>query len=129
MTRTYSGINIQYPISRLIYSGQKTVETRTYPLPSKYIGQEILLIETPGKSREFSARIVAIIKFHQSFPYASESAFYRDIKKHKVDKQSPWAWSSNKPKWGWPVTLIKTFKTPIPLRKKKGIVFTIGIEI
>jgi hypothetical protein len=43
------GINIQASCSELNLRGQKTVETRGYPLPEKLIGKMLALIETPGK--------------------------------------------------------------------------------
>ena len=45
------GINIQYPFSRLILFGVKTVEVRTYPLGDRNLGgdnEDLFLIETPG---------------------------------------------------------------------------------
>ena len=32
----------------MLLSGEKTVETRGYPLPEKYVGCELAIIETPG---------------------------------------------------------------------------------
>src|SRR5262245_57207558 len=93
-TRTnYSGINIQWPISRLILSGEKTIETRTYPIPKKYIGMDMLLIETPGKRGAFKARIVGIIKFQDSFYYESKNEFLKDVGLHFVDEKSEWGWT------------------------------------
>jgi hypothetical protein len=127
-TKTYTGVNIQWPISELILSGEKTIETRTYPLPEKYLNQPLLLIETSGKSANFKARVVAIIKFTKSFKYESKKKFYEDINLHKVDPKSMWAWQDEKPKWGWQVEVIKKIK-PILAPKKKGIVFTNSIKI
>jgi len=62
-----TGINIQFPISRLILSGEKTVETRTYPIPEHYINQELAIIETPGRDGDFKARIVGTIIFSGCF--------------------------------------------------------------
>lgn len=124
--KTYTGINIQYPISRIILDKSKTIETRTYPIPEKYLGQELLFIETPGKEGDFKARIVGTIKFKSCFLYKSKADFYKDIKKHKVGKDSPYAWK-DKPKWGWIVESVKPLKKPVPAPKKKGIKFTTGI--
>lgn len=126
--KTYTGVNIQWPISELILSGEKTVETRTYALPEKYLGQPMVLIETPGKKGDFKARMVAVVKFTGSFKYKSKAAFYRDVDRHKVTKDSLWAWSDEKPKWGWKVEVLKTFKAQLA-PKKKGIVFTKNILI
>ena len=44
MNLVLNGINIQFPISQLILSGDKTVETRTYPIPERYLGVDLALI-------------------------------------------------------------------------------------
>lgn len=127
-TKKYTGINIQYPISTLILSGKKTIETRTYPMPTKYIGQSLLLIETPGPSGKFKAQVVAIIKFNESFKYLNKVDFYNDYEKHFVDKNSPWHWTE-KGKWGWPILELKILKKPILAPNKKGIIFTSNISL
>lgn len=126
--RTYIGINIQFPISQLIISGQKKIETRTYPIPSAYVGQEMAIIETPGASGNFKARIIGTIVFGDSFQYKSKSEFYKDSAKHKVTPDSPWKWA-DKPKYGWPILKIIKLKEPKVAPQKKGIRYTVGIEI
>ncbi len=128
-SREYIGINIQYPISKLILDGKKTIETRTYPLPKAYIGQELALVETPGRSGDFKARIMALITFGESFEYKNAASFYRDQKRHHVSPDSPWRWVQGKNKWGWPILKIKPFKQPKPAPLKKGIRYTHGIPI
>ena len=124
--KSYPGINIQWPISELILNREKTIETRTYPIPKKYLNTEMILIETPGPKGKFKARTRAIIKFTDCFQYKSKKEFYADFKRHRVSKDSPWAWT-DKTKWGWKIKWIK--KTN---RKKvtcKGIVYTARIFI
>ncbi len=127
--KTYTGINIQYPISQLILNGQKTIETRTYPIPEKYLGQDMLMIETPGKTGKFKSRIVAIIRFDFCSQYKNSNAFYKDIKLHHVTPDSNWAWIEGKPKWGWKITKLVTIKSPIKITKKIGIKFTNEISL
>jgi hypothetical protein len=122
--KSYTGINIQYPISRLILDGSKTVETRTYRLPLKYVGTPLLIIETPGKAATFTARIVAVVTFGESIQYTTARAFYADKKRHRVEPGSVWQWKAKKPKWGWPIVSIQTLKSPKPAPAKKGIVYT-----
>jgi hypothetical protein len=110
--RTYTGINIQWPITELILSGRKTIETRTYHIPEKYLNQEMLMVETPGKKGKFKARIVAIIKFTECFEYKNKKEFYKDSKNHCVTPDSEWAWLDKK-KFGWKIELIKKIATPI----------------
>ena len=126
--KTYTGINIQWPISNEIISGNKIIETRTYPIPSNYLNKEMLLIETPGKSKSFKSRIVAIVKFTNCKEYKNQDDFYKDYPKHLVDKNSPWAWGGKK-KYGWEVKIIKIFTPPIEYLGKKGIVYTKNIII
>ena len=130
MSKTYTGINIQYPISSLILSGEKIIETRTYKIPDKYLNQEMLLIETPGKEGKFKARVAAIIKFTECFKYKSKTQFYNDKKRHHVSEDSVWEWKK-KDKWGWKVSVIKIFTPPkeLPHKMKKGIVYTTDIII
>lgn len=126
--KTYTGINIQYPISQLILEGKKTVETRTYPIPEKYLNQEMLLIETPGKEGKFKSRIVAVIKFTKCFQYKTKKEFYSQSDKHCVTKDSAWAWSNGE-KWGWNVSVLKKIDPPQTYLGKKGIKFTLNINI
>lgn len=126
--KTYTGINIQWPISEEITSGRKTIETRTYPIPEKYLNQEMLLIETPGKSKEFKSRIVAIIKFTSCKGYKNKAEFYTDTSKHLVDENSPWAWKDKK-KFGWEIEVVKKLPFPLDYTKRKGIVFTNNISL
>ena len=79
---------------------EKIIETRTYPLPERLKGIELAFIETPGKKGKFKSRVVAIIKFSDSFEYKTKKEFYADIEKHKVAKNSDWAWK-DKSKHGW----------------------------
>jgi len=127
--RTYSGVNIQWPWSQLILAQKKTIETRTYPLPVKYIGKELVIIETPGKERLFSTRMIGLIIFGNSFEYESELVFYSHTKKHCVTKDSLWAWNIAKPKWGWPILEVRKFSKQIPLQKRTGIKFSSDIKL
>jgi len=125
---SYTGINIQYPISQLIISGKKTIETRTYKIPNKYLDQAMLLIETPGKTGKFKSRMIAIIKFTECFQYQSKQQFYAQEHLHCVSKNSDWAWQKGE-KWGWRVAVIKTIQPAITFLGKKGIVYTNNIII
>jgi hypothetical protein len=126
--KTYTGINIQYPISRLILEGTKTIETRTYPIPKKFIGKELVFIETPGKQGNFKSRAIAIIKFDESFLYKSKDQFLKDITQHRVESGSKWAWDDSKQKWGWPIIEVKMI-TPKTIKNRLGIKYTNGIKI
>lgn len=126
--KTLNAINIQWPISRDILSGAKTIETRTYPIPKKYIDKDLYIIETPGKSGKFKSRAIGIIRFNKSIEYSSKTAFYRDTKKHLVDKDSTWCWK-DKPKWGWCIISVTPFNEPVEITQKKGIRYTNDVTL
>lgn len=122
------GINIQTPWSGLLIDGSKTVETRSYHLPFKYLGVELALVETPGKNGKFKARIIGTVTFSHSFKYRNERAWLDDHNKHLVPQDdSQYKWNKNKPKYGWVVSHIKKFTKPVDISKRKGIIFTTGL--
>lgn len=125
---TLPGINIQYPISKEILSGNKVIETRTYPLPKKYFNQRMFFIETPGDQGNFKARIVGIITFSDFKQYSSQKEFYNDSKKHLINKDSTWAWKEG-PKYGWIIEKIEVINPPIVYLEPKGIKFTKAVTI
>ena len=128
MSKTsYVGVNIQFPISQEILSGSKTIETRTYPLPTAYIGQTMVIVETPGPKGKFKARIVAKVRFSGCFKYPSKAAFYRDTPKHLVTPNSPWAWRE-KAKWGWVIELVEPLPHTLPAGRI-GIKYTRGLKV
>lgn len=128
MAKHYSAVNIQWPITELILNGSKTIETRTYPLPKKYIGEELVLIETPGPMGNFTARGIAIITFGASYQYSSRRHFNSEIRLHRVSQNSKWKWLEEKPKWAWPILKIKKIKSAV-IPKHKGIRFTNNVKV
>lgn len=120
---SFPAINIQQPFAGMILSGRKTVETRKYTLPGKYVGRNLFIVETPGKSGGFRARIVGIVKFGPSFRYQSREHFRGDWRKHRVAPDSYFDWTDLNPKWGWPiVSVVKTSQVECP--GIRGIIFT-----
>ena len=125
-----NGINIQSPWSALLINGEKCVETRTYPLPKKYEGEKLALIETPGKDGDFKARIIGTITFSHSFQYPSKQAWVDDYNRHKVpDKNNNFGWKEDKEKWGWVVSDIIKFDEPQIAPENKGIIFTLNCNV
>jgi hypothetical protein len=127
LNKTYTGINIQWPISDLIISLKKTIETRTYQIPTKLIGKELLLIETPGKTKEFKSRIRGIIVFNDCFKYETPEEFYLDSHMHCVLPDSLWAWKDI-PKYGWRISSFRPTKI-IELHCQKGIIYTHNLNL
>ena len=125
-----TGLNIQIPWSTLLIDALKSVETRSYPLPKKYEGVELALIETPGKYGGFKSRIIGTITFSHSFQYPDKQSWIGDYNRHKVEELDEfYSWKPNKSKYGWVVSNIKKFDQPIPAPVKKGIVFTKNCQV
>jgi hypothetical protein len=125
-----TGINIQIPWSFLLINGDKSVETRSYPLPEKYEGVELALIETPGKYGRFKSHIIGTVTFSHSFKYPDKQSWIDDYNRHKVEELDEfYSWNPNKPKYGWVVSDIQKFDHPIPAPKKKGIIFTKNCKV
>lgn len=125
-----TGLNIQTPWSELLINGVKSVETRSYPLPEKYVGEEIALIETPGRYGRFKARIIGTITFSHSFKYPDQRAWQDDHNRHCVAIDDPiYNWKDDKPKYGWVVSKVTKFDKPLDIRKRRGIIFTSGIKL
>lgn len=123
----YIGINIQFPISREILTGKKTIETRTYPIPKAYLGKTLLIVETPGPNGDFKSRIVAKVRFSECFLYPTKASFYRDTDRHLVTPNSRWSWK-DKAKWGWVIEKVTPLKVPVPAGKI-GIKYTRGLHL
>ena len=125
-----TGINIQTPWSELLINEVKSVETRSYPLPEKYVGEELALIETPGRYGRFKARIIGTITFSHSFKYPDQRAWQDDYNRHCVAVDDPiYNWKDDKHKYGWVVSKVTKFDKPLDIRKRKGIIFTSGIKL
>ena len=129
MNETFSGIAIQFPYSSLIVSGAKTIETRIYPLPKKYVGKKLLIIETPGTNRKIKTAIIGWIVFGEPYLYSTKAKFDSEFKFHKVETGSIFYWQKDRPKWAWPITAVGRFRSRTPPSKRIGIKFTTGLAI
>jgi hypothetical protein len=133
--KSLPGINIQWPWSRLIGTGAKTVETRSYPIPLHYLGVPLALIETPGPKGAkhagiVSARIIGIVIFGDCFLYRNVDHWSKDIDRHLVPPGDPlFSFQEHKPKWGWVITSFKPLSQPLPAPSKRGIVFAKNCEL
>jgi hypothetical protein len=119
----YPGINVQTPWARLLLEQKKQIETRTYPLPEKYVGKDLWLIETPGSIGKFKARIIGIIRFSDCKEYRSKAEFDKDLDLHLIHRDcKEYRWRAGFKKFGWIVQRVKPveeFSAPTP----RGIVF------
>jgi len=124
-----TGINIQCPWADSLIVGNKCVETRGYPLPDKYEGEELALIETPGRSGNFKARIIGTITFSHSFQYKDENEWREDYNRHLVSGEDPQYGWNGKDKYGWVVSNVVKFPESQPAPERKGIIFTNNVDV
>lgn len=125
-----SGLNVQIPWSTLLINGWKSVETRSYPLPQKYEGVELYLVETPGKYGRFKARVIGTVTFSHSFKYPDKQSWIDDYNRHKVEEGDEFFdLNENKPKYGWVVCSVKKFEHAVDINQKRGIIFTTNLDI
>lgn len=122
------GVHVQWPWSRMLANGEKTVETRGYPIPAKYLNCPLALIETPGPKGKRSgvptARIIAIVWFSSCFEYLTQSEWERDVRRHCVQTDDKrFSYRNGKKKWGWEVTKMRELPSPHPPPARRGIVY------
>lgn len=124
----HPGINVQAPWARLLLDQKKQIETRTYPLPEKYVGKDLWLIETPGPLGKFKARVVGVIRFSGSKEYRSKAEFETDVDLHLIHQDNQdYRWRVGVKKFGWivdRVSRIEEFVAPVP----RGIVYASPFE-
>lgn len=134
-TKGIPGINIQWPISEMILSGRKTIETRRYPIPEKHLGRTIAIIETPGPRGKRAAgitkaRIVGTIVFKGCFKYRSREHWLSDRERHCVQPDDPhFGYSDNAEKWGWEIERVSKLAKPKTPPKTRGIIFATDCRI
>lgn len=129
MSKILPGIHVQWPWSRLIIEGQKTIETRTYRIPSKYLDLELALIETPGRTAEarrlgIETKIIGTVIFKSCRKYLSRDEWLADISKHRVPETDLfYSYEVGKEKWAWEIRQTSTLPRPVRPPKIRGIVF------
>lgn len=116
-----TGLNIQAPWASLLINGRKSVETRSYPLPKKYEGVPLAVIETPG-GKKFKSRIIGTITFSHCFRYSNENQWKNDYNRHYVRQDDIYGWN-DKPKYGWVVSNVTRFSEFLDPPTKRGIIF------
>lgn len=129
-----NGVNIQWPWSQLISTGQKVVETRSYPIPSKHLNHPLALIETPGRKGKHlginRARIIAVITFIDCFQYENRTDWLDDFSRHLVDPDDKnFGFNPLKKKWGWIIGEVTPIFPYCKAPEKKGIIFATDCKI
>ncbi|KAK3288024.1 hypothetical protein CYMTET_4480 [Cymbomonas tetramitiformis] len=108
------GFHCQYPWSRYLLSGQKTVETRGYQLPVMYENQDIAIIETPGptgRRKNVRRGIIGTIRFGHCFEYASEEEWLQDQARHLIEPgDQQLGWKAGRRRLGWTVIGTKALE-------------------
>ena len=139
------GINIQYPFSRLILFGVKTVEVRTYPLGDRNLGgdyEDLFLIETPGSrnlkgalvDRRYPigpppsvAQVIGIVRFSSSEQYANMPtskyqwhmpSWIKHRSKHRIKEGGHYDWNRKDAMYAWYVDNVQPFSEPVPAGEK-----------
>ena len=139
------GINIQYPFSRLILSGVKTVEVRTYRLGDRNLGgvnEDLFLIETPGSrnlkgallDRRYPiglppsvAQVIGIVRFSSSEQYANKPtskyqwhmpSWSKHRSKHRIKEGGHYDWNRKDAMYAWHVDNVQPFSEPVPAGEK-----------
>lgn len=133
--KVLTGINIQWPWSELLASGQKSIETRSYPIPKRLKGVELAIIETPGKRGKEEAgfdkaRIIGTITFSESKEYRSRKSWQSDMDKHLVQLDDPqFSFVLGRPKYGWIVERVQKLYRPVEPPAKRGIIFAKNCKV
>lgn len=128
---TTAGINIRWPWSELIVSGKKKIETRGYPIPSKFIGKYVAIIETSAPNGNGqSTRVVGLVKFSGCYQYNSKKEWMNDQKKHLVKEDNPlFGFRKDTAKWGWEIASAIKLNSAQRPPNKKGIRYAKRCEI
>ena len=125
--------DVRYPWTEQLMSGKKTIETREYPLPSRYLHQTLALYEThveevkEVKEKEDQEEdhqkddcCVGLIQFCSCKEYTSKEQWSQDSDKHGVPSDATseeFGWVDGIKKYGWEVSFVeKTKKKNLPQR-------------
>mmetsp|Transcript_10732 Transcript_10732/g.20139 ORF Transcript_10732/g.20139 Transcript_10732/m.20139 type:complete len:135 (+) Transcript_10732:3-407(+) len=110
------GLFTQQPFASLIVKGDKSVETREYPLPQQVIGKKVQIFISNGPEHDDSASTITSVGevvFSTCFKYSSEKQWLHDEHRHKVSTKLPnYRWNDNVPKYGWVVKSHLAFDKP-----------------
>ncbi len=106
------GLELQLPFSELLISGEKTIETRNYEIPSNLLYRHILIIESKKGKDGVSAvgsicrnetddpdgniRIIGSVVFGECIEYFTEEEWRRDADQHRVPIGSAYDWPTTR---------------------------------
>jgi hypothetical protein len=115
------GLEMQCPWASALLDGRKTIETRTYDLPTALIGKKIMIIQSPKGSSGVSAmgdrvdfaasnaEVIGWCTFTKVNHYKNGKDFATDEAAHLVSSDSGYGWKEGKTKviYGWVVGSFK----------------------
>jgi carbohydrate kinase (thermoresistant glucokinase family) len=118
------GVEIREPWVSLLANGEKTIETRAYPLPKELLNIPLVLLATPGllpgelpkstlrdASAAGAARIVGAAVFSAATRYATKREWVSDFHAHRVpdEEGNGFAWDGPErsgPMFAWRVARV-----------------------
>ena len=128
------GINIQEQWANKIYSGEKTVEARTWEGGLYVDGSPLWVIETPDKPKTGKrkiAEITGVIRFGNPTEYVSYQEWSNDYSSHRVPAGTIWDWQPEKlvgksmkkqRMFAWPIAEARRLSVAIPAPVVRGTV-------
>lgn len=138
-------LEVQSPWSKRLISGEKTIETRTYPLPAGLLGRPIEVMESqPGsdgvstlgdqiEAFSMGLSILGRVVFSRSEAYSSREAWEADESRHLVPPSSlGYGWKGPGSRvYGWTVAEVEAFSKPRavrPMRRALRSLFEVVVK-
>jgi hypothetical protein len=107
-------LEVQIPWSQYLLDGRKTVETRSYKLPSELLNRRIAILQTPSGIAGISGLsdtvdlvkssdccIIGWVIFSSIKMYSSHAEFFADQNLHMVNENSSYGFKQGKEIYGW----------------------------
>lgn len=123
-------LEMQAPWARRLLDGDKTVETRSYPLPAGLVGRSIEVMESkPGEDGVSSLgdtvealcselSVVGRVTFSSSEAYSSRDAWAADESRHLVSPTSEgYGWKGPESVFAWAVGEVTAYPKPRAVRR------------
>ena len=128
--KVHTIFEVSYPWTERLLNGKKTIETRTYALPNKYLHRTLALYETHTKSNTSSGggmrdRCVGLIEFGSCKEYLTKEEWSNDSAQHCVAPDAAadkFGWIDGIPRYGWKVAYVqRTKRHPLPMRFERDV--------
>ena len=123
------GLEMQVPWAGALIDGRKTIETRSYDLPSALLNRRIVILESPKGQAGVSAmgdvinltaldedshpamKPIGWCTFSKVIKYRNKKQFERDVSAHQVSSDSGYGWVEGRTNviYGWVVSQCARF--------------------